>query len=57
VRRRVIVERYAPYIDAIYAGDDEVEVSTTITYENGQQATVRSQVRIEDPEREALAHA
>ena len=56
VRRRLIAEKYAPYIDAVYAGDAEVKVSTAVTYEDGRQRTVRSRVRIEDAEREVPAH-
>jgi long-chain acyl-CoA synthetase len=56
VRRRVVAERYGPYVEAIYAGADEVEVSTTITYEDGRQGTVRSRILIEDAEPEAAAH-
>jgi long-chain acyl-CoA synthetase len=56
VRRRLIAERYAPYIEAVYAGEAEVEVGTTVTYEDGRQRTVRSRIRIEDAEREVPAH-
>ncbi len=50
VRRRFIGEKYAPIIEAFYAGRDEVEVATLITYEDGRQATIQSRVRIEDVE-------
>jgi long-chain acyl-CoA synthetase len=50
VRRRFVAERYAPVIDALYGGKDEVELSTTITYEDGRQAVIQSRVRIEDVE-------
>jgi len=50
VRRRFVGERYAPVIDALYGGKDEVELSTTITYEDGRQAAIESRVRIEDVE-------
>jgi long-chain acyl-CoA synthetase len=48
VRRRFIVEKYAPVIDAFYNGGEEVGLSTTITYEDGRQATIQSRVRIAD---------
>ncbi len=60
VRRRHVVEKYAPVIEAFYAGKDEVELATTITYEDGRQATLQSRVKIVDVEGrpvEALAHA
>jgi len=47
VRRRHIAEKYAGFIDAFYAGRDEVEVATTVTYEDGRQATIQSRVRVE----------
>jgi long-chain acyl-CoA synthetase len=50
VRRGFVAERYAPVIDALYGGKDEVELSTTITYEDGRQAAIESRVRIEDVE-------
>jgi long-chain acyl-CoA synthetase len=48
VRRRVIAEKYAAYIEAFYAGVDEVRVATTVTYEDGRQAVLQSRVRILD---------
>jgi long-chain acyl-CoA synthetase len=56
VRRRHVAEKYAPFIEAFYSGKDEVEVATTITYEDGRQATLQSRVRVEDVEG-ALARA
>jgi long-chain acyl-CoA synthetase len=50
VRRRFVAEKYASVIDAFYAGGDQVELSTTITYEDGRQATLQSRVHIEDVE-------
>ena len=56
VRRRFVAERYVTVIDAFYSGRDEVELATTITYEDGRQAIIQSRVRIEDVAAEALAH-
>jgi len=50
VRRRFVAERYAPVIEALYGGEEEVELATGITYEDGRQATIQSRVRIEDVE-------
>ena len=55
VRRRFVAEKYAPVIDAFYGGRDEVELSTTITYEDGRQAEIRSRVRVEDVAEEMAA--
>src|SRR5439155_413987 len=50
VRRRFIAEKYGAVIDAFYWGKDEVELTTTIAYEDGRQAALQSRVRIEDVE-------
>ncbi len=48
VRRRFVAEKYAAVIEAFYSGAAEVELATTITYEDGRQASIHSRVRIED---------
>jgi long-chain acyl-CoA synthetase len=48
LRRRVIAEKYAAVIDALYGGASETEIATEVTYEDGQRATVRAKVAIED---------
>jgi long-chain acyl-CoA synthetase len=50
VRRKFVAEKYAPVIDAFYAGGNQVDLTTTITYEDGRQATIQSHVSIEDLE-------
>jgi long-chain acyl-CoA synthetase len=50
VRRRFISEKYAPVIQAFYSGQEEVQLTTAITYEDGRQATIQSRVRIEEAE-------
>ena len=55
VRRKFVAEKYAAVIDAFYSGGHEVELATTITYEDGRQASIQSRARIEDVER-APAH-
>jgi long-chain acyl-CoA synthetase len=54
VRRRYVAEKYAPVTYAFYGGRDEVELATTITYEDGRQAVLQSRVRIEDAEGAAV---
>jgi long-chain acyl-CoA synthetase len=48
VRRRYVAEKYANVIEAFYAGGTEVELTSSITYEDGRTAMLKSQVRIED---------
>jgi long-chain acyl-CoA synthetase len=50
VRRRYVADKYAAVVEAFYAGRDEVELTASITYEDGRQATVQSRVRIHDAE-------
>ena len=56
VRRRHVAEKYAAVIDAFYGGLDEVEMATTITYEDGRQAIIQSRARIEDVAARGPAH-
>ncbi len=56
VRRGYIAEKYAPIIDALYSGRDEVEVTTTITYEDGRQAAILARIQIQDVEEEVAVH-
>jgi len=48
IRRRFVADKYAPVIDAFYAGEADVEVTTEITYEDGRKATLTSTIAIED---------
>jgi long-chain acyl-CoA synthetase len=48
VRRRFVVEKYANVIETFYAGEDEVDLTSSVTYEDGRQATVHARVKIED---------
>jgi long-chain acyl-CoA synthetase len=50
VRRMFVAEKYAPVIEAFYAGGNQVDLTTTITYEDGRQATIQSHVSIEEAE-------
>ena len=48
LRRRVIADKYAAVIEALYGSASETEIATEVTYEDGQRATVRARVVIED---------
>jgi len=48
VRRGYVAEKYADVIDAFYSGRDQVELTSSITYEDGRTATMQSRVTIED---------
>ncbi len=47
VRRRFIAERYADLISALYSESDTVQVETTITYQDGRTATIKTNLHIE----------
>jgi long-chain acyl-CoA synthetase len=57
VRRSFVAEKYANVIGAFYSGARDVELSSTITYEDGRTAVMRSHVQIEDVRARELAHA
>jgi long-chain acyl-CoA synthetase len=46
VRRGYIAQKYAVLIDALYGGQDRVQVEARVTYEDGRTGTVRADVRI-----------
>jgi long-chain acyl-CoA synthetase len=50
VRRRYVAEKYAGVIEAFYGGRHDVELTTSITYEDGRTASLQARVRIEDVE-------
>ncbi len=45
VRRGFVAEKYADIISALFSDVDEVPVSTVITYQDGRQATMETQIR------------
>ena len=53
VRRRLIAQRYDDLISALYSQANSVEVETTITYQDGRTAVIRTDLRIEDVDIEA----
>lgn len=46
VRRDVIATRYAPIVDALYAGQDEVTIASTVTYQDGTSVERQIPLRI-----------
>jgi len=48
VRRGYIAQKYAPLIEALYSGQDRVQVEAKVTYEDGRTGTMRADVRIRD---------
>ena len=54
VRRRLIAQRYDDLISALYSQANSVEVETTITYQDGRTAVIRTDLRIEDVDPDAV---
>jgi len=48
IRRRFVTEKYAAVLNGFYSGDEAVELSTEITYEDGRKALLQSRLTIGD---------
>ena len=48
VRRSFVAERYAPFINALYDGSREADISTDVTFEDGRKVTLSARVKIRD---------
>jgi len=57
VRRRIIAERYADLIEALYDGRDQVHVEAEVTFEDGRKGKIVADVAIRDAETTAPAAA
>lgn len=47
VRRTVIAEKYGDIINAMYAGQSNVDVDTVITFQDGSKTRIQTQLRVE----------
>lgn len=57
VRRRIIEEKYAPLLTALYDGSDSVYIETEVTYEDGRKGSIKATLEIRDAEVYAPAAA
>ena len=48
VRRGVVQDKYGDIIEAIYAGEQSVHVDTVITFQDGTQSPIRTNLRVVD---------
>ena len=48
VRRRIIAERYAPLIDALYSDVDACHIDTDVTFEDGRRGQISADLKIDD---------
>ena len=47
VRRRIIAERYAPLIDALYSDADECHIDTEVVFEDGRRGQISADLKID----------
>ena len=47
VRRRLVAQRYEEIISALYSQNPHVDITSTITYQDGRTATLQTRLRIE----------
>jgi long-chain acyl-CoA synthetase len=48
LRRRTIMERYAPLVEALYGGASEADIVTAVTFEDGRTGTIAARVAIRE---------
>jgi long-chain acyl-CoA synthetase len=48
VRRRIIAERYASLIEALYSGAETGRIETEMTFEDGRRGIIRAELRVRD---------
>lgn len=48
VRRGVVAEKYADIIEAIYAGQPEIDIDTTISFQDGGKQRIRTRLKVVD---------
>jgi long-chain acyl-CoA synthetase len=48
VRRGFIADRYAPLIQALYDGSNEVDIATEVTFEDGRKGTIKARIKVAD---------
>ena len=50
LRRAFLEERYADLVEAIYGGDDSVDLEIAVTYQDGRRGVLRVHVAVTDVE-------
>jgi len=46
VRRSVIAEKYGDIIEALYSGDEAVDIDTVITFQDGSKSRIQTQLQV-----------
>ncbi|MCW3781754.1 long-chain fatty acid--CoA ligase [Defluviimonas salinarum] len=55
VRRKIIEEKFADLIDALYGGKDEIYTETEVTYEDGRKGKIKATLTLRDAKVERVA--
>ncbi len=50
VRRRIVADKYAPLIDALYSDTDHAYIETEVTFEDGRKGKLAADLKIESAE-------
>lgn len=50
VRRRIVQEKYAVLIDALYSGQENCFIKTEVTFEDGRKGSIEGDLKIRDAE-------
>ena len=48
VRRRIVAERYAPLVDALYSDADTCHIDTEVVFEDGRRGQISADLNIDD---------
>ena len=48
IRRRIVAERYAPLIDALYSGADACHIDTEVVFEDGRRGEIGADLKIDE---------
>ena len=56
VRRRIIEDKYADLVAALYDGSSEVHAETEVTYEDGRKGMISATLAIHDVPAEDVGH-
>jgi len=48
VRRSFVAEKYAPLVDALFAGKTHCRIATEVKFEDGRRGTIEADIKIQD---------